>query len=166
MIENILETDFTGEPTSSDIRRWVSRDGGVRGLSMKQPYANLMLKGKVETRIWQPEYRGWVLICVSQTECTYPEVKAISGRYVPFIEQIVKGMDLNKGMAIAVGKLVKVEKAGLGHYPRTFVDVEKQPKQLWLHHFDKVRAIKPFPVKGKLGYFELDDEIINQIELI
>lgn len=38
----------------------------IRALSTKQPYASLMLHGKVETRTWDSKYLGWVLICASK----------------------------------------------------------------------------------------------------
>jgi hypothetical protein len=137
----------------------------VRGLSMKVPYSHLMLLGKVETRVKGTEYRGWVLICTSKTEYTYPEVKAISGLFATQIGEYMNGRNPELGNAIAIGKLVSVDKLRMGDsYPQTFVDVPNQPKQLYGYTFEGVSRIKPFPVSGKLGVFPLDDEIINQIE--
>jgi hypothetical protein len=35
----------------------------IRALTWKEPYASLMLHGKIETRTWYTKYRGLVLIC-------------------------------------------------------------------------------------------------------
>lgn len=37
----------------------------IRALWWREPYASLMLQGKVETRTWNTNYRGLVLICAS-----------------------------------------------------------------------------------------------------
>jgi hypothetical protein len=41
-------------------------DQKLMALSWKQPYAELMLHGKIETRTWQTKYRGWVMVCASK----------------------------------------------------------------------------------------------------
>ena len=51
----------------------------IKALSWKQPYASLMLKGKIETRSWPTNYRGLVLICASKAPYSIKEIK---GNYI------------------------------------------------------------------------------------
>lgn len=143
------------------------KNEGILGLSMRQPYAEMMLHGKVETRVWQTEYRGWVLICAAKEEYSYPDVKRVSGKYAQHIEDIMRGRNPLKGHAIAIGKLVKVEelKKDGGDYPRTFVDVNASEKKLYGFFFEEIRRIEPFKVNGKLSLFDLTQDIIDKIEL-
>lgn len=51
----------------------------IRALSWKEPYASLMLHGKIETRPWSTKYRGLVLVCASQKPYTEAELMGIAG---------------------------------------------------------------------------------------
>lgn len=164
----------------------------VRSLSWKQPYASLMLHGKVETRTWDSKYLGWVLICSSQKPYSSFEIEEISG-----IEQANRGMIklgakpikteeglrytylksmesqlMPLGKAIAVGKLWKSEKMD-------FFDSDKQLYEnvqnacfvkfqygLWMHSYKDVQPIVPFDWKGTQGWKTLDEETINKIILL
>lgn len=144
------------------------KNEGILGLSMRQPYAEMMLHGKVETREWNTDYRGWVLICAAKTEYTYPEVKQMSGKYAQHIEDIMRGRNVVLGQAIAIGRLIDTKelvKDG-GDYPRTFVDVNANEKKLYGFFFEDVVRIKPFAVTGKLSLFALNAEIVEQIEFL
>lgn len=37
-------------------------EGEIRALWWKEPFGTLMTYGKVETRVWDTKYRGWVLL--------------------------------------------------------------------------------------------------------
>lgn len=139
----------------------------IRGLSMKQPYAQLMLYGKAETRTWDTSYRGWVLICSSKKGYTKEQVLEISGRgNLAKINMLLLGDSLYQGFAIAVGKLKNVSEW------KTTLDVSERKTfvkfglGLHCHIFEDVKFIKPFPIKGKLGYFKLTKEEIKQIKFI
>lgn len=54
-------------------------DVELRALSWKEPFASLMLLGKIETRVWDTKYRGLVLICASKQIYTADEIRHISG---------------------------------------------------------------------------------------
>lgn len=49
----------------------------LRALSWKEPYATLMLHGKVETRTWPTDYRGLVLNCVALKD--YARIPLLKG---------------------------------------------------------------------------------------
>lgn len=98
----------------------------ILALSLKQPYADLMLKGKIETRTWSTSYRGLVLICASLQPYNFSHLMGISGEWqMDRMQKILSPLMLDngnskrrnfyldnwrdlfqKGVAIAVGRLV------------------------------------------------------------
>jgi hypothetical protein len=109
-----------------------TEDCSMKALSIKQPWANMIATGvkTIETRTWCTEYRGPLLIVSSKT---------------PRIEPA--------GYAIAVGKLIDCrpmkkedeEDAGCRIYPNAYA---------WV--LTNIKKIKPFPVRGKLGLYDVD----------
>jgi hypothetical protein len=84
----------------------------IRALSWKEPYASLMLHGKIETRKWNTNYRGWVLICASKHPYNDDSVRNISGLqdYDRIYNTLGYWLDNSitdyLGRAIAIGRLV------------------------------------------------------------
>lgn len=103
----------------------------MKALSVKQPWANMIAQGDktIETRTWATDYRGELLIVSSR---------------VPKIEPA--------GQALAVADLVECRPmtakdqmdACCDIYPGAFAWVLRS-----------VRRVKPFPVRGQLGVFEI-----------
>jgi hypothetical protein len=151
----------------------------VRALSWKQPYADLMLTGKVETRKWKTSYRGWVLICASQKAYTQYQVLSISGngQYDRVHKSIVdlysgKGMlhcnkDMQFGKAIAVGYLTscRLMQSSQKQEDETFVSYNGEG-DLYCHYYEQVRAIKPFDWKGSQGWRNVPISVVQKIEII
>jgi hypothetical protein len=104
----------------------------MKAISIKQPWANLIASGQktIETREWSTPYRGQILLVSSK---------------IPKIEPA--------GCAVAVADLVDCRVMTKGDenaakcsiYPNAFA---------WV--LENVRAIEPFPVKGRLGLYEVD----------
>lgn len=104
----------------------------MKALSLKQPWANMVASGEktIETRRWQTHYRGDILIVSSK---------------LPRIEPA--------GYALAIVRLVNCRPMTLEHeaaaccpiYPGGYA---------WL--LSDIRRIKPFPVKGTLGLYDVD----------
>ncbi len=141
-------------------------DEKMLALSWKEPFASLMLHGKIETRTWKTNYRGWVLICASQKEYPWNTVLDISGekQFERITELIIAGKLIsNPGFAIAIGKLVAC-------YPMTTIQedkcfVEYHP-DLWSHVYEDVHPIKPFPWKGTQWWKEVSFEIKEGIQVL
>ena len=138
----------------------------IRALSWKQPYASLMLHGKIETRTWSTPYRGLVLICASKVSYKESDLIGIAGsRGAQSIlvklhsEQIKEPV----GMAIAVGRLVDCRKMKPSDTDRTFTSFNGN---LWCHVYEDVRAIEPFDWKGSQGWKKLDEETIKRIKYL
>lgn len=147
----------------------------IRSLFWKQPFANLMLHGKIETRTWHSLYTGLVLICASKAPYSIGEVQSISGEHVHRIVSIVEkesvpAYDWKKpfanivcGHAIAVGRLVESRSMVKADEKKAFV---KHHDDLFAHVYNDVTPIKPFPMVGQQGWKKLDSEIWDRIEFI
>lgn len=142
----------------------------LRALSWKQPYAELMLHGKIETRTWNTNYRGWVLICASKVGYNFNQVYNISGgNQTPRITDILgRNNDhwLNNyrsGMAIAIGRLIDCRPMVKEDEDKCFVEYFND---LYCHIYEDVKAIEPFEWKGSQGWREVPDEIKTQIKFI
>lgn len=133
----------------------------IKALFWKQPYANLMLHGKIETRTWNTNYRGLVLICSSKQP--YPDklVNLISNKFN--INDILKKEEIKNGYAIAVGDLIDCRLMKPEDEEKCFVSYN--PK-LYCHIYENVKKIEPFEIKGQIGWMNLDNSIINKIVYI
>jgi hypothetical protein len=143
----------------------------LKALSWREPYASMMLHGKIETRSWPTKYRGLVLICASKKRYSPDSLYGISnyaqrskmawilGKVGSFA--FVYDNMFNLGHAIAIGRLIASR-------PMTWEDKEKAfvkyRADLWCHVYEDVTLIEPFPWKGKQGWSNVSQEIINQIK--
>jgi hypothetical protein len=163
----------------------------VRTLGLYQPYATLMLHGKIESR-WVQEGKkapfplGKYLIYSTKKAYTVREFEHVAGEYSSDAVKLFSGdetLDLY-GYALAIGDLVEVKKMGMGEIPKAFIDINltmlKDAKEgvdlweeitidestLWGLHFKSVKRIKPFPFKGKQGVGFLSTEDQSKIEFV
>jgi hypothetical protein len=169
-------------------------DEPIRALSWRQPFASLMLHGKVETRVWDSKYRGWVLICASKQPYSIPQVEDISGlvqagrawttiggKEIPW--RNTKGYmfnldDMPTGKAIAVGKLVSSRKLNNMAFIKSIGDTTTYDEivenktfvaydpELWGHTYIDVQPIVPFEWSGVLGWKTLNEEEKYKIILL
>lgn len=134
----------------------------MKALTWKQPYANLMLHGKIETRTWNTNYRGRVLICAGLTPYSDRELLQLSG--VMQMKRIDERIHVQKtGAAIAVGLLVDCRPMLPTDQDACFV---KYNPLLFCHIYKNVRAIEPFPWKGSQGWRTVPPEVIKQIKYL
>lgn len=150
-------------------------DVKVMSLSFKQPYAQMMLHGKHETRTRDTNVRGWVLICASLKPYGVQELLNISGHtQYSRIEDALKGVDgsLCHGEAIAIGYLTATKWMG-DYYGNkdSMAKIEdkcfvKYNSDLWIHEYEDVQAIEPFHWKGTQGWKNLDQETKDKIILL
>lgn len=111
----------------------------MKAISVREPYASLIMDGKktIETRTWTTNYRGKLLICASK----YPRTK-------------------NSGKALCVVDLVKIRP--MIQKDELMARCEIYPNaQSWI--ILNRKRIKPFPVKGQLGLFEVPDSRIEYV---
>lgn len=144
----------------------------IKALSWKQPYGAAMLWGKIETRTWDTKYRGLVLICTSKQPYNEEVVRKIAGDDL-FVElcKVLKDdttLDLD-GYAIGIGRLTNSIWSGFYDLPsltlqkHTFV---ANHANLWLHIYEEVTPIEPFPWKGSQGFRNVTKEERSKIKLL
>jgi hypothetical protein len=143
-------------------------ENDILALSWKQPFASLMLCGKIETRVWKTKYRGEVLICASKKSYSLKELNDICGQYQLYRIFDTLHCDLGCvddlcGLAIAIGRLVDCRPMQKTDEDNCFALYNPD---LWCHVYEDVREIKPFPFRGKQGWSKLDKTTFDKIEYI
>lgn len=113
----------------------------MKAISIRNPFAHFILCGEktIECRSWQTNYRGDLLICSSAN----PKIK-----------------DTICGHAICVANLESIEAFEAKRLEDACMSEMPEGKHFaW--HLTNIRMIHPFPVKGKLNLYEVDDSLIN-----
>lgn len=146
----------------------------VRTLGMYQPYASLMLHGKIETRWVQegkkPPFPLGLYLLYATKKSQFQDFAITSGKYrVAAMEVLKDEVIIGNGSLVAIGDLINLrlyDPATDG--PKTFVDsfdgrmqIVKGDKcinyVLWCLEFESIHSIKKyFRFKGKQGVGKLD----------
>lgn len=137
----------------------------LRALWLNNPYAHLMLHGKIETRNRPTNVRGPVLICSCKKEYTAMHVLLISGgAQLTRIEETLAdlGQPWN-GWAICIGNLVDCRPMTPEDENACFVQYREG---LWCWIFEDVRPVKYFEIKGKQGWSYPTIEQQNEIFIL
>lgn len=128
----------------------------MKALSLKQPWLQLIIEGTktIETRTWSTRYRGPLLLCASLKDdpagpwdrlcamiAATREGKA--GAYLP----------LPRGEAAAAALLVDCRPMTKDDEPRALCRCEPG-RFAWI--LRDAWRVGPFPVKGKLGLFDVE----------
>lgn len=128
-----------------------------------------MLDGKVETRTWDTNYRGLVLICTSKTPYGMTAIRRISDP----VELVTAGVFENIydqrlqfpfnicGHAIAIGELTSTRP--LSTSDKSFV---RYDENLFGHFYSHVHAIHPILMRGKQGWKRLTSDEKGSIKII
>jgi len=141
----------------------VKTENEIRALSWRQPYASMMLNGKrFETRTWNTNYRGYVLICASITPYNLLELSKFSSmtQYNRVLAALgIQGLakkqhNLPLAHAIGVGRLIDCRPMIKEDEPQAYVDYDRF---LFVHEYDQVTPIKPFPWKGSQMWRQLTE---------
>ena len=159
----------------------------IRALWWKQPYASLMLHGKIETRTYPTNVRGKVLICATIKPYSDGQMLEIAGlaQFMRICEQTGFFASIAEqesyGKAIAIGELVDCRPMQPSDADNCFVQYRKPVSRcagnvsslfavtkpaLWCWVFADVRRIEPFEIKGKQGWAILDEETKSKIKII
>lgn len=95
-------------------------------------------KKSIECRTWKTNHRGKLLICAG--------AKKLPG----FIS----------GHALCTAELTDIEPFNESHLEGAMMDILPDvPCYAW--HLENVEVVKPFPVRGKMGIFDVDDAQIE-----
>jgi hypothetical protein len=151
----------------------------VRALSWKQPFAELMKFGKVETRTWGTSYRGLVLICASVQPYGDRELIELCGpeQYARILQILGPKWfnSVKRGGALSIGRLKTLSreiynprysdyKNSTDQWEQTTFVKYRPNLNRW--HFEDVTPINPFPWKGTQGWKILTQEERERIEPI
>lgn len=111
----------------------------MKAISVRQPWASLIAEGPktIETRNWPTKYRGDLLIVSSKQ---------------PKIE------DLPTGQALCVVTLIDCRPMRISD--ELAAKCEYYPVA-WSWVFKDKRPVEPFNVTGRLGFYEVDDDLIE-----
>ena len=122
----------------------------MKSLSVKQPWASLLLTGEklVECRTWQTSYRGELLICSSKGDFVCDDGFILPGGYAL---GVVKLYDIRRMTREDLEKAVLLD----GN--------EKNVLRGYAWHIKPVRSFVPVPIKGKLNLFETDVSSFKEI---
>jgi hypothetical protein len=150
-------------PADSKVISWKRIPGSIRTLNWKEPFASLMLEGKIETRTWNTSYRGLVVICTSKEGYSKNELKYLSGiRQSKRIIQMKKDQEkhIPPGHAVAIGNLIECRPMTKEDEHLCFV---KYKPGLFCHIYEDVRHIKQFSWPGYQGWKILSLQQTNLI---
>ena len=114
----------------------------MKALSIKQPWAHHIASGRktIETRTWETKYRGPLLICAgARMDFAGPGASLLVG-------------SLPMGHAVAIAELYDIKTMAAEHAHAALVTARPG---LFAWYLRNIQKIKPFPVKGKLGLFEV-----------
>lgn len=108
----------------------------MKAISIKQPHISRIIRGEktLEIRSWPTKVRGDVLLCASAS----PKIDGLPVGQALCIAEIVNCRPFGKKDA---------EKACCKYEPGYFA---------W--ELSNIRIIKPFPVKGKLNFYQVDHQ--------
>ncbi|MHC4397428.1 MAG: ASCH domain-containing protein [Planctomycetota bacterium] len=113
----------------------------MKAISVRQPWASMIAGGEktIETRTWQTDYRGPLLIVSSKR----PEWG-----------------DLPLGQGLCVVQLADCRPMTKEDEPAAGCEIYFDA-QAWC--LENIRPIEPFAVRGQLGLYEVDDELIRTV---
>jgi hypothetical protein len=128
----------------------------IRGLTIRQPWAELILRGRkpYELRSWETRYRGPLLIHAGANVERQNALamglnpdNLISGAYVGIVWLTEVRPHSRKD-----ARLLKKNRAGFGWFPGNFSWVLRKP-----------RRIPPIKAKGKLGLINVSRAVLRRI---
>jgi hypothetical protein len=139
----------------------------MKALSWKEPYASLMLHGKIETRTWSTNYRGQVLICASQKPYSDLQTCDISGEIQSIrisdtlFSNEIELTRFKNGFAFAVGELVDCRPMTIEDEDKCFVQYRPG---LWCHIYENVRELE-YPIfwKGSQRWKNVPEDIVKSL---
>ncbi len=124
----------------------------MRALSVQQPFAFEIFSGQktIEVRTWDTLHRGDLLICSSgKPAFSKMEMEEMEEEY---------GTTFLYGHALCLVRVADVRFGRKGDAEKALMDEIDPEAYCWV--LEDVRPVIPFPVKGKQGIFDVDDELI------
>jgi hypothetical protein len=120
----------------------------MKALSIKPPWIELIVEGRktIETRTWRTGYRGPIVLCSSRS------IDQVAARHFGYNNGGVKRL-MPLGHALAIAELIDC---------RTMNELDVALARCPFHPslyswvLARIQPLEPFPVRGRLGLFEVD----------
>jgi hypothetical protein len=125
----------------------------MKAISVQQPFAFEILSGQktIEVRTWDTLYRGDLLICSSgKPAFSRMEMEEFEEEY---------GCTFLYGHALCSVRIVDVRYMRRGDEEKALVDEIDPEAYSWV--LEDIRPLIPFPVKGKQGFFDVEENLIR-----
>lgn len=123
----------------------------MKAISVRQPFAEA-INGKdktIELRTWRTDYRGKLLICSS---------KSGQKTWLQFGNEYKL---CPMGATICVVDLVDCRPATKADAEQAWCEPEDIQEGMWAWVFKDATDVVPKPIKGKLNFFDVDDDLIE-----
>ncbi|MBI5727556.1 MAG: ASCH domain-containing protein [Ignavibacteriales bacterium] len=132
----------------------------MKALCVKEPWASLIMEGRktIETRTRNIKYRADILIVASKKPVSLHDLWFNDSLKVLHALQLP---DYLLGHALCVAELYDCRRMVKDHVEFALCPVYDGAYSWFLRN---VRKIKPFPLKGKLGLFDVDQKFIEVIK--
>lgn len=150
-------------------------DNKIRTLCWYQPFAFLMLHGKIETRLVKkgkkpPFPLGTYVGYAAKKSLSIEESLAIMGEENYERMDRLSSLDTwacNTGNALFMGDLVEIRKMQPEDEAATFVKYEEHPTHdRWCLIFQNIKRLMPFEIKGKQGVGFLTEEEKQKLVIV
>lgn len=132
----------------------------MKAISLWQPWATLMHKQvkTIETRGWKTNYRGDLLVCSTKNGLSKKAFNEI-------LEDLnLPDIDYPLGQGLCVVNLFEVKPTSeLDFYEIGEEEYGDYSPGRFAWITTNLRPIKPFPVVGQQGLFNVDDELIEYL---
>jgi hypothetical protein len=131
-----------------------------KALSLKQPWGNFIREGlkTIETRKWNTEFRGDLVICASKSIDVHA-LKFFKEDLFNHFNHEIKADPV--GVTLCLAELYDCRKMKLEDEEAAMCEVYMRAHSFLLRN---IRKLKPYPVKGELGIFDLRIPInINEL---
>lgn len=114
----------------------------MKALSVRQPWASMIAGGRktIETRTWSTDYRGDLLIVSSKRP---------------------KWGGLPLGQGLCVVELVDCRPMTIEDEPAAQCKMYEYGIGAYSWCLENIRPVEHFPVRGQLGLYEVDDQLIR-----
>ena len=125
----------------------------MKAISVQQPFAFEILSGlkTIEVRTWDTLHRGDLLICSSRKPAfSKDEMEEMEEEY---------GSVFVYGHALCIVRVADARLMQKGDEEKALTDEIDPEAYAWV--LEDVRPVVPFPVKGKQGFFEVEDSLVT-----
>ena len=117
----------------------------MKALSVRQPWASMIALNEktIETRTWSTDYRGDLLIVSSR-------------------KPAIAGLPLGQGLCVA--QLIDCRPMTIEDEPAAKCEMYEYGISAFAWCLANIRPVETFPVRGQLGLYEVDDEMIKLVK--